>query len=254
MYSYENIVNYLFEIYNNRELTFFTLIPSVVSSLSFAIIAAPFTLADFFRPAFAEKFRINSKYRIDSKTLRLYLWYFFKIAFMQIILALILWPFIRKTGIHSGELPSILEISWQIGLFLIIDDFIFYWAHRILHTKWFYKKIHALHHKAKDSVSLTSVYFHPAEYLLVTASTLAGPVLIEAHIYTIYIWIIIRQIIAAEGHSGYQIPYFLTVIPGYDGTVFHDWHHRANNGNFGLFFGFWDKFFGTISPDYNPPS
>jgi plant 4alpha-monomethylsterol monooxygenase len=250
MYSIENTLKYAADIYSDQAVLVFSLIPAALSVVSFALIALPFTLLDLYRPEVAERFRINKNYIFNSDTLKLYLRYFFYIAFLQFILALIIWPFIRITGIHSGEFPSFLQVAVQIIIFLFVDDFIFYWAHRMMHTKWVYKKVHALHHKAKDTVALTSVYFHPAEFLLVTASTLAGPVLIGAHIYTVYIWIITRQIMAAEGHCGYQIPFFLSIVPGYDGGVFHEWHHRANNGNYGLFFSFWDRLSGTISPDY----
>lgn len=38
-------------------------------------------------------------------------------------------------------------ISSQILFYFILEDFVFYWGHRILHTKWLYKHVHSVHHE-----------------------------------------------------------------------------------------------------------
>lgn len=38
-------------------------------------------------------------------------------------------------------------ILFQIAFYFIIEDFIFYWGHRVLHTKWLYKHVHSVHHE-----------------------------------------------------------------------------------------------------------
>lgn len=38
-------------------------------------------------------------------------------------------------------------IGGQLFLYFIIEDFIFYWGHRLLHTKLLYKYIHSVHHE-----------------------------------------------------------------------------------------------------------
>ena len=35
----------------------------------------------------------------------------------------------------------------QIIFYFILEDFIFYWGHRVLHTKWLYKHVHSVHHE-----------------------------------------------------------------------------------------------------------
>ena len=39
------------------------------------------------------------------------------------------------------------EVSAQILFYFIIEDFVFYWGHRILHSKWLYKNVHSVHHE-----------------------------------------------------------------------------------------------------------
>lgn len=38
-------------------------------------------------------------------------------------------------------------ICFQIAAYFILEDFIFYWGHRLLHTKWLYQHIHCVHHE-----------------------------------------------------------------------------------------------------------
>ena len=42
-------------------------------------------------------------------------------------------------------------ILTQITFYFILEDFIFYWGHRILHTKWLYKHVHSVHHEYVES-------------------------------------------------------------------------------------------------------
>ena len=46
--------------------------------------------------------------------------------------------------------------------------------------------------------------------------------------------------------AGYELwPLSFSVLPGFAGTRFHDWHHSHNNGNFASCFWFIDAIFGT---------
>lgn len=43
-------------------------------------------------------------------------------------------------------------ISTQILFYFILEDFVFYWGHRVLHTKWLYKHVHSIHHEWVKSI------------------------------------------------------------------------------------------------------
>jgi sterol desaturase/sphingolipid hydroxylase (fatty acid hydroxylase superfamily) len=49
---------------------------------------------------------------------------------------------------------------------MVVEDFTFYWSHRLLHTPFLYKNFHKIHHEYNTSVSIASVYAHPIEYTL----------------------------------------------------------------------------------------
>ncbi len=243
MYSTESILNY----------TIFTesLLIALLNSGTLAVFAVSGTLPDLFRPRVADRYRINPEYKPALKIIKKYAEYLLRYALIQTVLAVLLWPLFRGFFRTEG-IPSVQEVLLSLLIYTAADDFIFYWVHRILHIGWFYRKIHSLHHRAKETTALSAVYFHPAELLLITISALAGPLLAGGHIAAFLLWIIIRQTVAAEGHSGFRIPAFYRIIPMYAGAVFHYRHHKENDGNYGLFFRFWDWLFGTLSPVIKP--
>ena len=42
-------------------------------------------------------------------------------------------------ALASEALPSFATVLWQLFFFLMVDDALFYWSHRALHTPWLYK-------------------------------------------------------------------------------------------------------------------
>lgn len=51
-------------------------------------------------------------------------------------------------------------VCFQILSYFILEDFIFYWGHRILHTKWLYKHVHSVHHECVISTLNLHTYIH----------------------------------------------------------------------------------------------
>ena len=48
-----------------------------------------------------------------------------------------------------------LILLFQIIVILIFDDFYFYWFHRLMHSnKFFFEKVHIIHHKASNPFQL----------------------------------------------------------------------------------------------------
>ncbi|KAH7276885.1 hypothetical protein KP509_39G025500 [Ceratopteris richardii] len=164
-------------------------------------------------------------------------------------------------------LPSWKVVAFQIASFLILEDFIFYWGHRILHTKWLYKHIHSVHHEYATPFGLTSEYAHPAEILFLGFATFFGPIITGPHLFTTWLWMIIRVLETVEAHCGYDFPWSLSkIFPLYGGRKqkymqrfllskswvskadFHDYHHRllyTKSGNYASTFTYMDWIFGT---------
>lgn len=72
-----------------------------------------------------------------------------------------------------------------------VDDTVFYWSHRFLHTPNMYPKIHKIHHEFNHSISLCSIYAHPLEYSLGNViPAMLGHVLLgnRIHYATFMLW------------------------------------------------------------------
>ncbi|KAF8768998.1 hypothetical protein HU200_007039 [Digitaria exilis] len=39
------------------------------------------------------------------------------------------------------------QVQDPVLFYFVLEDFIFYWGHRALHTKWLYKHVHSVHHE-----------------------------------------------------------------------------------------------------------
>ena len=76
--------------------------------------------------------------------------------------------------------------------------------------------------------------------------------LLGAHIYVVWLWVIIRQIEGADGHIGYDIPWNPAhLFPLYEGPVYHDFHHAKFKGNYAGFLPYLDRYLGkTHIPAY----
>jgi 4-alpha-methyl-delta7-sterol-4alpha-methyl oxidase len=140
-------------------------------------------------------------------------------------------------------------MSFQILSYFILEDFIFYWGHRFLHTKWLYKHVHSVHHEYATPFGLTSEYAHPLEILFLGFATIFGPAITGPHLLTLWIWMSVRVLETVEAHCGYDFPWSLSrVLPIYGGADFHDYHHRllyTKSGNYSSTFTYMDWIFGT---------
>jgi sterol desaturase/sphingolipid hydroxylase (fatty acid hydroxylase superfamily) len=140
-----------------------------------------------------------------------------------------------------------------LGL-IAFNDLWFYAVHRLLHTRWLYKRVHAVHHRSVDVNPLTSYSFHGIEALLITAWLIPVAWLVPLPL---------PLLMAAQGvglannvmaHLGYELlPSWWIRAPLLRWTntaTFHALHHERFKGNYGLFTRVWDRLFGTELDGY----
>lgn len=175
------------------------------------------------------------------------------VAFNQYVLTpFMLWTsydLMRARGM-SGDVSSVphwYTSLWQIGVAMLVEDCLFYWAHRTLHHPKLYGPIHKLHHQYKSSIGLASEYAHPIEFIFSNALPFtAGPLLVGMHYWTFLMWNALRVGETVDGHSGYEFPWSpFRLLPFSGSSTGHEYHHWANIGNYGSFFTFWDRLMGT---------
>lgn len=112
----------------------------------------------------------------------------------------------RLSGVSIRDpLPSHTSIILHTLFAAVVNDLIFYWAHRALHTPQLYH-IHKMHHEHKAPFALTSEYASLFEFLVVDATPLMiGPLIASTHLFTIWIWITIRLLYTLDIHSGIDL-------------------------------------------------
>ena len=149
------------------------------------------------------------------------------------------------------SLPSILEFLFQILFSIFCEDFFFYWSHRILHTPILYKTIHKKHHEYYNTIAQACIYTHPIEFILGNIFPMMSTCLMfrsKMHIVTLGAWIPMRIFFTHDGHSGYDFPFSpLKTLPFATTSVYHNYHHLKNIGNYSSGLRIWDHIFGTNS-------
>jgi len=145
-----------------------------------------------------------------------------------------------------AELPTTLTTAWQLFVCMVLEDAMFYWLHRMLHSKQLYF-IHKQHHEYKNTVGICSEYTSLWEAMLLGVPFIAGPQLLGIHVYTYYLWLALRVFQSVDAHSGYEFPFIpFTLLPYLDTASNHELHHRYSTGNYSSFFDIWDRMCGTV--------
>jgi plant 4alpha-monomethylsterol monooxygenase len=228
----------------------FPVATSVVSIVMFLVFAGPLTWLADSDPVWARKYRIQSRHdRHVGTDAALRQWLINNAQ--SLILVVLIWPLLRLSAVHAGPLPKWWMIAGQLLFFIYLDDFLYYWFHRAMHTRWLLRHIHGVHHRIYAPRAIAGHYMHPVEYGLTSFIALIGPLLLGAHVFTIWLWVAFRQWEAAEGHCGYDFHWSPTRwLPFSDGALHHDFHHAKVKGNFAGFLRWTDQVFGTLAPGY----
>jgi len=219
----------------------------LLSAAVFLLLALPWTWLAWADPASMRKYKIQDK-RFQIKE---FFWPSMgRLLQNNVMLALVLilsWPLLKHAGIHTGELPAWYVIIAQLVFFVFFDDFLYYWMHRGLHeNKWLLKKVHSVHHRVRNTCAINGNYMHWVEFVATASLMLLGPILLDAHLYVVYIWVVIRQIEAVDGHAGYDIPWNpVHWLPVYEGPVYHDFHHAKFKGNYAGSLPYLDRYMGN---------
>jgi sterol desaturase/sphingolipid hydroxylase (fatty acid hydroxylase superfamily)/CDGSH-type Zn-finger protein len=191
-----------------------------------------------------------------------------------LVLGLMSKPLIVLLAIYlfSSLLPSFSYILsenslWlMLPLFLLVDDFLQYWYHRLAHEYPFLWKLHRSHHQAEEMGFFVSYRNAWLYYLIMPNIWWLGLFTLLGGAKAMVIGVVLKQIIVIGAHSNIHWDEFLykrkwlnplaSVLERIFITpAFHHAHHGKSkldgisnpNGNFGNMFSIWDQLFGTAS-------
>ncbi|XP_039248057.2 fatty acid hydroxylase domain-containing protein 2-like [Styela clava] len=135
----------------------------------------------------------------------------------------------KLRGMNFDEnIPSSSRVITDFAVFLVFEEILFYYFHRLLHRPYFFKHFHKVHHEWTSPICLSTLYCHPLEHFMSNLlPVFTGPLVCGSHLLLVYIWILIATLNGMNAHSGYH-------FPGIRPNEAHDYHHSKKTENHGI--------------------
>lgn len=139
-------------------------------------------------------------------------------------ISIVTYPFLMIFGLDSPEtirtLPSLHILILKVGGCIVMREILFYYSHRLLHTRRFYEKYHKKHHHWTAPIAVSAQYADELEHLHSNLMPIMIPVaLLRCHLITTIIFFIHVNLRTLNDHSGYHFPYYYN-------SERHDKHHE----------------------------
>ena len=145
---------------------------------------------------------------------------------------------------------------WLMSLVLIVvaHDAYFYWTHRWLHGRRWFRAVHGRHHASLHPTPWAAYAFHPVEALVLAAFLPLFLLAVPVHSGVIVVFVVHMILRNAIGHCAHELMPWSWTRSRWLGWItpvsHHHFHHARNRGNFGLYFTWWDRWCGTEDTEY----
>lgn len=208
-------------------LTLYVFGTFILTTAEYWILSILYMISDTTKwPKFMVKYKINpdemeSPYTDKSRISRVIQ----NVLINQTIISLPIGYLSLKIGQFRGfspiqELPTFSRIIQDFVLLIIFEEIGFYYVHRVLHHRLFFKRFHQVHHEWKSPIAMAAIYCHPVEHIFCNLlPVFGGLVAIGSHVITCWLWIGSVYFVVLNDHSGYHFPFLLS-------SEAHDYHHR----------------------------
>lgn len=147
--------------------------------------------------------------------------------------------------------------AWLVAtpfVLLLLQDTFFYFAHRAMHHRLLFSRVHREHHLSRHTSPFTAYAFSPAEALVHASFVPLVTLVLPAHELALFAFLLVMMVRNVVGHLGIELAprWWLRSRWGALSTTVthHALHHTRPHSNFGLYFTFWDRALGTTDPRY----
>lgn len=170
---------------------------------------------------------------------------------------LLIWLLVRSGTLHiDTEVTQRGWLWWWFSLVLIVvvHDAWFYWTHRLLHDRRWFRVVHGRHHASQHPTPWAAYAFHPVEASIQAVYLPLFLLAVPVHGAVIGVFLVHMILRNAIGHCAHELLPWRWTPRGWLGWItpvsHHHFHHARNRGNFGLYFTWWDRWCGTEDAEY----
>jgi len=154
------------------------------------------------------------------------------------------WGFRPLSGVGGAVLSLIAS--------MVLFDTWFYWLHRLIHTRFFYRRVHRWHHLTLAPVVWSNNSDRLIDNLFLQSYWFVAHLLIPIAPAALFAHKLYDQITGVVGHSGYEHGGRWCWPPSpLVGVTHHDQHHQFFRCNYATHFSWWDRMMGTLHPDHD---
>ncbi|XP_032996242.1 fatty acid hydroxylase domain-containing protein 2 isoform X2 [Lacerta agilis] len=233
----------LYHLLGRNEWAIFIVYAGIIPSLFFWSFNGILMVADATgKPSFITRYRIQlgKNDPVDRKKLQnAILTALFNSLFISLPMIILMLPIMKWRGEPcSLHLPTFHWFLFELAIFTLLEEILFYYSHRLFHHPLLYKHIHKKHHEWTAPIGVVSIYAHPIEHVVSNMlPVMTGPILMGSHVTSIMAWNSLSFLATTISHCGYHLPF----LPS---PEFHDFHHLKFNQCYGVL-GVLDRLHGT---------
>lgn len=151
---------------------------------------------------------------------------------------------------HQSQMPAVL----QIGLAVVVMDFIMYLQHRLFHRFSWLWRVHRVHHIDLNVDVSTALRFHPIEEVIsmgVKCLSVAffgiAPIAVFIYEVSLGLALLYAHLNVRLSHSLEKWLRVVLITPGMH-RIHHSDYHLETDSNYGFCLSWWDRLFGTYVP------
>ena len=137
---------------------------------------------------------------------------------------------------------SLTNTLLAVAIVMIGNDVLYYAYHRLMHTDFFWNRMHYIHHEAVSPGGLRDTFYeHPVDFFVGTLCATLPLLIVPINIAAAVTCLFLQTFLAVAYHSGHEIR-----VPAIFTARRHDDHHRYYRGNYAQNFALVDMVFGTV--------